>query len=128
VTTGSDFTQQGGNGGRITSCERPPRKGDEQRVIRLRTTNIRPSAAISVQRVARLGRNVGQPDHILANPITSHEAERRPGSDEIWLALGLQLADRALEIIPTSTSARRPIFGWFRHAGANARSSAPHSG
>src|SRR6187402_1180825 len=82
-----------------------------------------------------LSRNVGQPDHILANPIMSHKAERRPGPGEIWLAvtnhdgvqvdsilidqakfgqavrqirsghfdlsvaLGLQLADRALEII-----------------------------
>src|SRR5262249_32670722 len=27
------------------------------------------SAAISIQRVARLSRNVGQPDHILANPV-----------------------------------------------------------
>src|SRR5213593_3863803 len=85
--------------------------------------------------VARSGGNVGQPDHILANPIISHKAERRPGSGEIWLAvtkhdrvqvdsilinqakfgeavrqgwasnfdlpvaLGLQLTDRALEII-----------------------------
>ena len=37
------------------------------------------SAAISIRRVARLSRNVGQPDHILANPIISHKAERRPG-------------------------------------------------
>src|SRR5712671_2403276 len=89
----------------------------------------------SIRPVARLSRNVGQPDHILANPINSHKAERRPGSGEIWLAvtkhdgvqidsilidqakfgealrqvrasnfdlpvaLGLQLADRALKII-----------------------------
>src|SRR5205823_1001707 len=45
------------------------------------------SPAISIRRVARLSRNVGQPDHILANPITSHKAERRPGSGEIWLAV-----------------------------------------
>src|SRR6266566_4036088 len=38
-------------------------------------------------RVARLSRNVSQPDHILANPIISHKAERRPGSGEIWLAV-----------------------------------------
>src|SRR4029453_12516301 len=93
------------------------------------------SAAISIRRVARLSRNVDQPDHILANPINSHKAERRPGSGEIFLAvtkhdgvqvdsilidqakfgeglrqgrasnfdlpvaLGLQLADRALKII-----------------------------
>ena len=85
--------------------------------------------------IPRLSRNVGQPDHILANPIVSQKAERRPGPGEIWfavtehdgvqvdsilidqakfgqalrqvrasnfdlpVALGLQLADRALEII-----------------------------
>jgi hypothetical protein len=42
--------------------------------------------AISMRPVARLRRNVGQPDHILANPIMSHEAERRPGPGEIRLA------------------------------------------
>src|ERR1051326_1943405 len=88
-----------------------------------------------MRRVARLSRNVGQSDHILANPVISHKAERRPGSGEIWfavtkqdgvqvdsivmdqaklgeglrqgrasnfdlpVALGLQLADRALKII-----------------------------
>jgi hypothetical protein len=87
------------------------------------------------RRVARSSRNVGQPDHIIANPIMSDKAERRPGSGEIRLALtqhdgvqvdsilidqaqfgealrqvrpgnfdlpvalGLQLADRALQII-----------------------------
>jgi hypothetical protein len=97
------------------------------------TPTAGPTAAI--RRVARSSRNVGQPDHILANPIMSHEAERRLGSGEIWLAvtkhdgvqvdsilidqakfgealrqvrasnfdlpvaLGLQLADRALKII-----------------------------
>jgi pimeloyl-ACP methyl ester carboxylesterase len=45
------------------------------------------AAAISIRRVARLSRNVGQPDHILANPIVSHKAERRPGPGEIWLAV-----------------------------------------
>src|SRR6266436_8176356 len=34
-----------------------------------------------------LSRNVGQPDHILADPIISHKAEPRPGSGEIWLAV-----------------------------------------
>src|SRR5207344_614348 len=103
--------------------------------VALGPTQDQTSAAISIRRVARLSRNVGQPDHILANPIISHEAERRPGSGEIWLAVtkhdgvqvdsilvdqakfgeamrqvrasnfdlpvapGLQLADRALEII-----------------------------
>src|SRR5574341_2613239 len=103
--------------------------------VALGPTPNQTSAAISIRLVARLSRNVGQPDHILANPITSHKAERRPGSGEIWLAvtehdgvqvdsilvdqakigealrqvrasnfdlpvaLGLQLADRALKII-----------------------------
>jgi hypothetical protein len=44
-------------------------------------------AAISIRRGARLSRNVGQPDHILAHPIMSHQAERRPGSGEIGLAV-----------------------------------------
>jgi len=35
----------------------------------------------------RLSRNVRQSDHILANPIIRHQAERRPGSSEIWLAV-----------------------------------------
>src|SRR5688572_12566006 len=47
----------------------------------------RASAAMSIRRVARSGRNVAQPDHILANPVMSHEAERRPGSGEIGLAV-----------------------------------------
>ena len=34
-----------------------------------------------------LRRNVGQPDHILANPIVSNQAERRPRPGEIWLAV-----------------------------------------
>ena len=37
--------------------------------------------------VARLARNVGQPDDILANPVMSHEAERRPGPGEIGFAV-----------------------------------------
>src|SRR3954468_2198488 len=40
-----------------------------------------------IREVARSSRNVGQPEHILANPIISHKAERRPGSGEIWLAV-----------------------------------------
>ena len=96
---------------------------------------MHPSVATPIRRVARLGRNVDKPDHILANPIIGHEAERRPRPGEIWfavakddgmkvdsilvdeakvgetlrqvrasnfdlpVALGLQLADRALEII-----------------------------
>lgn len=44
------------------------------------------SAGDSIRRLARLSRDVGQPDHILADPVISHKAERRPGSGEIWLA------------------------------------------
>src|SRR5687768_12026097 len=97
---------------------------------RTRVRRLRPAG-----RQIRLSRNVGQPDHILANPLMSHEAERRPGPGEIWfavtkhdgvqvdsvlidqakfgqalrqirasnfdlsVALGLQLPDRALQII-----------------------------
>src|SRR3990170_4654788 len=45
------------------------------------------SVATPIRGVARLGRNVGQPDHILANPVIGHKAERRPGSGEIWFAV-----------------------------------------
>src|SRR4051794_11781660 len=55
--------------------------------VALGTTQNQTSAAISIRRVAELSRNVGQPDHILGNPIICHEAERRPGSGEIWLAV-----------------------------------------
>ena len=34
----------------------------------------------------RLCRNVGQPDHVLANQIAGHKVERRPGAGEEWLA------------------------------------------
>jgi hypothetical protein len=44
------------------------------------------ASAHSVGRVARLGRNVGQPDHVLANQIAGHKAERRPGAGEEWFA------------------------------------------
>src|SRR5262245_39602782 len=55
--------------------------------VALSPTQDQTSAAISIRRVARLSRNVGQPDHILANPITSHKTERRPGPGEIWLSV-----------------------------------------
>jgi hypothetical protein len=127
---------------------------------------------MSITRVARLSRNVGQPDQILANPIMSHKTERRPGSGEIRLAvtehdgvqvhsilidqatlgeasrqvrarnfdlpvaLDLQIADRALEIVPTSVAfgptdfneRETTHFGWRRHAEAKACSSGSHSG
>src|SRR6516162_5078915 len=37
-------------------------------------------------RVARLSRNVRQPDHVLANSLAGHKAEPRPGAGEEWLA------------------------------------------
>ena len=66
---------------RVTGSPRP--RSRLQAVI-LTSQN---TAAISIRRVAGLSRNVGQPDHILVNPISSHQVERRPGSGEIWLAV-----------------------------------------
>src|SRR6516165_6864790 len=40
----------------------------------------------SVGRVARLSGNVRQPNHVLANEIAGHKAERRPRAGEEWLA------------------------------------------
>ena len=40
----------------------------------------------SVGRVARSSGDVRQPNHVLANSIAGHKAERRPGADEEWLA------------------------------------------
>ena len=34
-----------------------------------------------------ISRNVRQPDHVLANPLMSDQAERRPGPGEIWLSV-----------------------------------------
>jgi hypothetical protein len=44
------------------------------------------ASAQSVGRVTRLSRNVRQPNHVLANQIGGHKAERRPGAGEEWLA------------------------------------------
>ena len=44
------------------------------------------ASAQSVGRVARLSRNVRQPNHVLANEIAGHKAERRPRAGEEWLA------------------------------------------
>src|SRR5215467_15692066 len=40
----------------------------------------------SVGRVARLSGNVRQPNHVLANEVAGHKAERRPRAGEEWLA------------------------------------------
>ena len=45
------------------------------------------AAPLTFLRVARLSRNIGQPDHTLFNPVTTDKAERRPRSGEIWLAV-----------------------------------------
>src|SRR5450755_2062095 len=44
------------------------------------------ASAQSVGRVAGSSGNVRQPDRVLANQIAGHEAERRPGAGEEWLA------------------------------------------
>src|SRR5262245_45713764 len=44
------------------------------------------SRARSVGRIARLSRNVRQPDHHLANYIAGHKAKRRSGAGEEWRA------------------------------------------
>ena len=54
---------------------------------RQRLTQSGPDAsAQSVGRVARLSGNVRQPNHVLANEIAGHKAERRPRAGEEWLA------------------------------------------
>ena len=40
-----------------------------------------------VGRVARSSRNIRQPNHVFANSIVGHKAERRPGAGEEWLAM-----------------------------------------
>ena len=48
----------------------------------------RPNVARDLREVVGSpGRNVSQPDHILANPIVRHQAERRPRSSEVWLSV-----------------------------------------
>ena len=54
--------------------------------IIVRTATRRETSA-AFRRVARSSRYVGQPDYILANSIIGHEAQRRPGSGEIRLAV-----------------------------------------
>ena len=43
--------------------------------------------AFAAKRQLRSSRNVGQPKHILPNPIRCHKPERRPGPGEIRRAL-----------------------------------------
>jgi hypothetical protein len=44
------------------------------------------ASAQSVGLVARLGRNVRQPNRVLANGIGGNKAERRPRAGKEWLA------------------------------------------
>jgi hypothetical protein len=48
---------------------------------------VRSNSSFPSGESAGSSRNVDQPDHILADPIVSHEAERRPGPGEIGAAL-----------------------------------------
>jgi hypothetical protein len=50
--------------------------------IRVSTQNGPDESAQSFGRVVRLSRSVRQPDHVLANSIAGHQAERRPGAGE----------------------------------------------
>src|SRR5215467_10098776 len=54
--------------------------------IRVSTQDRPVESAQFVERVARLSRNVRQPDHVLANSFAGHKAEARPGAGEVWLA------------------------------------------
>ncbi len=61
--------------------------GISRRATSTLTTQSGPDArAQSVGRVARLSGSVRQPNHVLANEIAGHEAERRPRAGEEWLA------------------------------------------
>jgi hypothetical protein len=78
-----------GFAGYLPFMHAPCRRGSRPKravPVALGPTQYQTSAATSIRRVARLSRNVDQPDHILANPIIGHKAERRPGPGEIWLA------------------------------------------
>jgi hypothetical protein len=55
--------------------------------IRVSTLSGPVESAQSVGRVARLGRNVRQPDYIPANAVAGHKAEPRPGAGEERLAM-----------------------------------------
>jgi hypothetical protein len=47
--------------------------------------NLKPGSD-SIRTDQALGRNVGQPYRVLADQVAGHEAERRPGAGEEWLA------------------------------------------
>jgi hypothetical protein len=55
--------------------------------IRVSTQGGPVESAKFVGRVARLSRNVRQPDHVLANSFAGHKAQPRPRAGEEWLAM-----------------------------------------
>jgi hypothetical protein len=55
-------------------------------ICRVLTQSGPDASAQSVGRVARLSRNVRQLNHVFANYIAGHKAERRPGAGEEWRA------------------------------------------
>ena len=55
--------------------------------IRVSTQSGPVDSAQFIGRVARLSRNVRQPDHVLPNSFAGHKAEPRPGAGEEWLAM-----------------------------------------
>src|SRR5215468_2302880 len=55
--------------------------------IRVSTQGGPVESAQFVGRVARLSRNVRQPDHVRANSFAGHKAEPRPRAGEEWLAM-----------------------------------------
>jgi hypothetical protein len=63
----------------------PPSRACEETTVSLMCRRKRGASAR--QECDRLSRNVAQPDYILANPVVSPKAERRPGSGEIWFAV-----------------------------------------
>ena len=70
-----------------TPCPRAARRRPARRLFARRHLGRGPGRPGGGAAVARSGRNVGQPDHVLANPIAGHKAERRPGAGEEWLAV-----------------------------------------
>ena len=67
-------------------CLSEVQTGMSQFEIRVSTLSGPVESAQSVGRVARLSRNVRQPDYIPANAVAGHKAEPRPGAGEERLA------------------------------------------
>jgi hypothetical protein len=67
-------------------ASRPEPPGPDARVPLTGHALVSVAGRVSPPAYPRSGRNVGQPDHILANAIARHEAERWPGTGEIGRA------------------------------------------